>query len=169
MEEKYLWDTLINENWNRVFHVQSEIAQGVAAEINAAVSPEEKKIIEMVPTSDLKAYDYYLIGNNFVQRGLSEANNRYAIQMYKKAIEIDSSYALAWVGLAARSRASFWFGYDISKENLSLTKKYLDRAISLLPNLKEVRIEQARYYYHCEHDYQKSLILLEKLKAEYQT
>jgi tetratricopeptide (TPR) repeat protein len=124
-------------------------------------------IIEAKPTSDLTAYDYYLRGKDYQNRSTKEADIRYAIGMYEKAVEIDSNFVLAWVGLATCSRLLYWYSMDISKENLSSTKKYLDKALSLSSKLKEVRIEEAWYYYQCKLDYSRALEIGEKLKTEY--
>ena len=49
------------ENYDRevadVFTAQREIAESVASELNAALSPGEKNALEQQPTKDLEAYD----------------------------------------------------------------------------------------------------------------
>ena len=87
--------------------------------------------------------------------------------MYTKAVEIDPEFTLAWVGMAACSRFLYWFCYDLSEENLATAKSYLDKAKALSPGSKEVRFEEAWYYYHCLRDYHRALELLEKLRDDY--
>jgi TolB-like protein len=166
-KEGHVWANEYNEKWQNIFSVQSEVARSIAEEIKGAVSPEEKLIFESAPTSDLQAYDYYLRGNDYSKRSYEEVDQRYAIQMYEKAVEIDPDFALAWVGLAASTRDLYWHTHYKSEENISMIKKYLDKALSISPELKEVRLEEARYYYHCKLDYVKSIELLEKLKTEF--
>jgi len=168
MEERSnVWNHEIGENLKNTFSVQSKVALDVAEKIEVAVSPGEKKIIELVPTTDLSAYDFYLRGNEYYFRSYGEADIQDAIGEYWRAINIDSSYALAWVRLAGCYRFLFWLGHDRSEQNVSLSKTYLDKALSISPNLKEVRIENAIYYYHCKPDYKKSLKLLGKLISDY--
>lgn len=166
-QESHIWANKYEEKWKDIFSVSSEVAQAIASEIKVAVSPQEKKIIESPPTSDLKAYDYYRRGRDYVNRSSMEKDIRFAIRMYEKAIEIDPDYALALAGLAGSSRDLFWQYYDRSEANLSKVKQYLDKALALSPGLKEVRIVEASYYYQCKQDYHKSLELLERLKTEY--
>jgi len=156
-----------DRDWEDIFAVQSEIAQTIAQEVAIAITPEVMKRIEIIPTTDLTAYDYYLQGNDFQQRSTYEADYRIAIQMYEKAVEIDSTFVLAWIGLAASSRQIYWYYYDRSEEQLARIKNYLDHAIKLSPNLKEVKIEEGSYYYHCNLNYPKALQILEPLLLEY--
>ncbi|MFC2123808.1 tetratricopeptide repeat protein [Bacteroidota bacterium] len=87
--------------------------------------------------------------------------------MYEKAVSTDSSFVLAWVGLASSHRRIYWYYYDRSEEQLKRTKEYLDHAISLSPNLKEVQLEEGIYYYNSKLDYPKALQILEPLKSKY--
>jgi len=40
------------------------VAQAIAAELKVAINPEEKQLIEKVPTTNLTAYDYYQRGRD---------------------------------------------------------------------------------------------------------
>ena len=151
----------------KVFKVQSDIAKIIASELNVSITPDEKQDIESFPTSNLTAYDYYLKGEEYRLRNFKEQDLRFAIQMYEKAIENDPNFALAWVGLAAVSRMYYFFYYDRSDEQLLKTKQYVDKAVSLSPQSKEVMLEEGRYYYMCRDDYPKALQIFEKLKIEY--
>ncbi|MCK5277618.1 MAG: hypothetical protein KAK04_03755, partial [Cyclobacteriaceae bacterium] len=128
----------------QVFKVQSDIAKIIASELNVSITPDEKQDIETDLTNDLTAYDYYLKGEDYTIRSFEEQDLRYAIQMHEKAIENDPNFALAWVGLAAASRLGYFFYHDRSEEQLIKTKQYLDKAVSLSPQSKEVMLEEGR-------------------------
>jgi len=166
-EESHIWSNEYNRNWNDILGVQSEVAKAVASELNAVITPEEEKIIEARPTVDLTAYDLYIRANEYENRSNNEEDYRYALQMYSKAAEIDPEFTLAWVGMAACSRFMYWFCFDLSEENLASAKRYLDKARELSPGSKEVRFEEAWYFYHCKRDYRRALELLEKLGEDY--
>jgi TolB-like protein/Tfp pilus assembly protein PilF len=169
-KESHLWGESYEQNISEVkdyFLIQSRIAESIAGELKTIITPEEKELIEKTPTTNLTAYDFYLRGKDYYNRSFSEEDQRYAIQMYEKAVAIDPNLSLAWVGLAASSRNLFSFSFDRSEKNLSMTKKYLDKALSLSPELKEVKLEEAGYYDQCKRDYLKSLQILETLKTEY--
>jgi TolB-like protein/thioredoxin-like negative regulator of GroEL len=166
-KESHIWSAEYNRDWQDILAVQSEVAKAVASELNAVITPEEKEIIEARPTVDLTAYDLYIRANEYENRSYLEEDFRYALQMYGKAVEIDPDFTLAWIGMAACSRYLYWFKYDLSKENLASAKRYLDKAKALSPGSKEVRFEEARYYYHCMRDYQNAIELFEKLGNDY--
>jgi adenylate cyclase len=168
LDDSHLWSEQYDRDLEDIFSVMSDISKQVASEIQVIIAPEVKKIIETEPTRDLTAYDFYLRGREYFFREISnEENLRYAIQLHEKAIQIDSNFVLAWVELATCSRLIYWFYYDRSKDQLLKVEKYLNKARSLSPDLKEVRLEEAFYFVHCKYDYDKSINILEKLISEY--
>ena len=46
--------------------IQSQIAQTIASELKATITPEEKQLIEKIPTTNLTAYDFYQRGRDRV-------------------------------------------------------------------------------------------------------
>jgi len=87
--------------------------------------------------------------------------------MFGLSVKIDPKFTLAWLGLASKKRGMYWYNYDRTEKNLVQTKKALDSAISLDPDLMEVEMENAMYHYHCKLDYQKALEILLKLKSSH--
>jgi TolB-like protein len=84
-----------------LFEIQGDVAKRVAASLAAQLSPEERHRIESQPTDNLAAYELYLLGRyHFGTRYTSgEAVDR-AAEFYRRAIEADSGFALAYSGLA---------------------------------------------------------------------
>jgi TolB-like protein len=82
-----------------LFDIQSDIAQQVAGNIGAVLTPREQDRIEVRPTEDLEAYDLYLLGRTrWLTRSVPAMYE--AIGFYEAAIELDSTYASAYAGLA---------------------------------------------------------------------
>ena len=81
-----------------IFAIQSDIAQQIAAALKAKLTPAEKERIEKKPTKDIRAYEYYVKGREYYSRYKKEDNEQ-AIELFKKAIELDPDYALAHAGL----------------------------------------------------------------------
>jgi len=90
-----------------IFSLQSQIAQSIAAELEAVITPEEKQLIEKTPTSSLAAYEDYILGMNYAGR-YTKGDWDLALQYFEKAKEIDPNYALAYVGIS-----SVWIGREI--------------------------------------------------------
>ena len=58
---------------------------------------EEKTAVDKRPTDNLEAYDMYLQGNYLRNQGGKENLDK-SIEFYKRALEIDPNYALAYSG-----------------------------------------------------------------------
>lgn len=178
-KDDHIWHETYNEDISDIvvyFETQSNIAKTIAKEIGVNIGEEEGEQIDAIPTSSPLAYDYYLMGKDlrYARKGI-----RLAIQMFEKAVELDSSFALAWAGLAQSNRrlysGSVMWSYRGSKnayfeqmEQLkNKTRHYLDKAIHLAPELKEVRLVESSYYAQCERNPIKALQVLEKITKDY--
>ncbi|MCK5371464.1 MAG: hypothetical protein KAQ62_23040, partial [Cyclobacteriaceae bacterium] len=149
------------------FKIIAEIAKKVAKEIEVNITPEEEQAIETDPTNDLTAYDYYLRGNDYYHRSYHEEDLRAAYKFYEDAINIDSNFVLGWAGLVSASIRIYFHRHDRSEEQLLRIKEYLDHALLLAPESKEVRLEKGTYYYYCKLDFQKALQIYMDIKTEY--
>ena len=141
-----IWAETYRSGINNVFSVQSEVAQAIAGQLKAIISPEEMKVIEAKPTNNDEAYDLYLRGKEFFNRG-GKSNLNMAINFYERAIDLDSEFALAyaWLGMAYFQQ-SFWDDYF--KENFGDTMKYFaNKALSLSPDLSDGYWLLAEYYW----------------------
>jgi TolB-like protein/AraC-like DNA-binding protein len=87
-----------------IYITQSEIAQSIASELKATVTPEEKRIIEKIPTSNLTAYNLYQRANSELYRLPYPYYNKEIIKkaeiLFLEALKCDSNYAQAYVGLS---------------------------------------------------------------------
>src|SRR4029077_11633663 len=76
--------------------IQSEIAKAIADQLQAKLSPNEKKAIEQPPTTDLAAFDLYSRAKTLVlTAGLSatgEPDRRKAIDLLDEAVKRDPSF-----------------------------------------------------------------------------
>src|SRR5258707_8235115 len=57
--DTHVWAEEYDRDLNDIFAIQSEIAQKVAEQLHAKVSPAEKSAIEQAPTADIAAFDFY--------------------------------------------------------------------------------------------------------------
>jgi tetratricopeptide (TPR) repeat protein len=84
--------------------------------------PAEKAGIEKRPTENLTAYDYYFKGREYYYR-YNEQDNETAIGLFKKAIDLDTNYALALAGLAD----AYAQRYGLTRVNL----QWIDSSIAI--------------------------------------
>jgi TolB-like protein/Tfp pilus assembly protein PilF len=100
-KDEHLWA----ENYDRplsvesLFSVQSDIAQQVASELRAVLTPEELRQVERRSTENLHAYEHFLRGRHLAHK-YTQAGWTAGIEHFQKAMELDPEFAQAYVGLA---------------------------------------------------------------------
>lgn len=96
----HLW----SETWDRapddVLAVQEEIARAIARALRLRLNIDAPLVAQH--SSDREAYHLYLKGQYALNQRIP-GSTRQAIEYYQQAIARDSTYALAWVGLAHAS------------------------------------------------------------------
>jgi adenylate cyclase len=63
------------------------------------LTAEERGALQKAPTTDVQAYDYYLRGRK-LRYHFNRRDIEFAIQLFSRAVELDSAYVLAHAGLA---------------------------------------------------------------------
>ena len=99
--DKHLWSDHYDRDLTDIFAIQTEIAKNVAQVLRVTITSREQTIIESVPTLDLTAYDFYLKGVDYLKKGQRFEDFQSAIDMFERAVDRDSNFTLAWVGLAS--------------------------------------------------------------------
>jgi len=130
-----LWSNTYEKKLESVFAIQSDVAEKIANALQVELSPEEKEQLAKKPTENLTAYDYYLRGREYYVRYRKQDNER-AIELFKKALEFDPDFALAYSGLGdsyAQRTGRFGFPPTWLDEAIEVSEK----AISLRPDLSE--------------------------------
>ena len=133
--DEHIWAETYDRELKDIFDIQSDVAQSIASALKAKLSAEEKERIEKNPTENLTAYDYYLKGREYSLL-YRKQDNEIAIQFFKKALELDPDYALAYAGLGSAyvERAStFGFAFAWWDSAIDVSQK----AISVEPDCAE--------------------------------
>jgi serine/threonine protein kinase/TolB-like protein/tetratricopeptide (TPR) repeat protein len=130
-----LWSEEYDREMKDVFAIQDEISRKIVDSLKVKLTPTEEHAIERVPTSNPKAYEFYLRGRRHFYRG-GGRGYRAGGDMFLKAIELDPKYPLAWCGAA--DVASFTYMYSEStQENLEKARSASQKALELAPDLAE--------------------------------
>jgi TolB-like protein/Tfp pilus assembly protein PilF len=95
----HLWAEIYDRKLTDIFVVESDIAKAIADALQAKLSGAETTAIAKKPTENPEAYELYLKGRLIWNRR-TEADLRKAAEYFQQAIDKDSSYALAYAGLA---------------------------------------------------------------------
>jgi TolB-like protein/Tfp pilus assembly protein PilF len=151
--DEHLWAESYNRKLDDVFGVEGEVASAIADQLKAKLSGAEQKAVAEKPTENLAAYDSYL-------RGLSIEHDRYgynayaeAAAAYKRAVELDSNFALAWARLAVIQSFLFFNGIDVNTNSATNVKAAADKASALQPELAEAWVAQGAYRYRVQRDF----------------
>src|ERR1700731_4078671 len=102
--DTHLWAQTYDRDLADVFAIQSEIAKAIADQLQAKLSPNEKKAIEQPPTTDLAAFDLYtrakslLLTASFSVTGVPDTGK--AIELLDEAVKRDPSFFDAYCQLA---------------------------------------------------------------------
>jgi tetratricopeptide (TPR) repeat protein len=157
LRTRCLWADSFDREYKDILALHSEVARAIAREVKAALSPEEAATLARTATVNPEAYDYYLRGIEYANRGEKEQDLRIAIQMYEKAIELDPGFAQAYAGLSGVHSAMWWNRYDRTVHRVSLAQTAAERAFQLQRDLPEAHIAFGFFYYWCRLDLDRAL------------
>ena len=135
------------------FSIQSQVAQEIAAQLEAAITPQEKQLIEKTHTLNLEAYDAYLKGEFY--RKLETKNDlETALRYYKIALEKDPDYALVYCGISYIYFEYVEMGYLSPYEGLPKEYAAIMTAQKLDNTLAEVHLGIGIYKVYSEWDWE---------------
>jgi TolB-like protein/AraC-like DNA-binding protein len=152
-KDRHIWAESYEEEVKEtidIFKIQSQIAQAIAAELKATITPEEKQILEKTPTASLTAYDFYLRGAEELRNYTPDLSNKQALkraeEKYEKALKYDSTFARAYIGLADVFYYKHRYESYFSKNYLDSMLILADRALFYDDHLAEGYYKRALYY-----------------------
>jgi TolB-like protein/Flp pilus assembly protein TadD len=159
--DAHIWAESFDREYKDILALQSDVARGIAQQVNAALSPEEVASFANRGTVKPEAYDYFLRGIERMPSG-EEVDLRIAIQMYEKAIELDPDFAQAYAGLSSVHSGMWWCGFDRTQQRVSLAKAAAEKARQLQPDLPGTHQALGLYYYWCLMDLDRAQTELEE-------
>src|SRR5215471_1068543 len=164
--DAHLWAQTYDRDLADVFAIQSEIAKAIADQLQAKLSPTEKKAIEQPPTTNLAAFDLYSRAKSLLLTAGFSANSdpdvRKAIELLDEAVKRDPSFFDAYCQLARAHEFLFAVsGHDHTPARLALAEAAVQAATRLRPDAGETHLARAGYLYHGPRDYAGALAELE--------
>lgn len=112
----HLWSNTYDREIKDIFVIQDDIARQVVGALEIVLSSESSAILDRVPTSSVRAYEYYLQGRDHLRGEHSESHLQSARSMFGRAIDLDRTFAEAHAGLCdtylalyRRSRSTEFF------------------------------------------------------------
>lgn len=143
----HVWADRYDRDLTDIFAIQDEISKAIVEALKVKLLPDEKKAIEDRGTTNVDAYNLYLMARNHWITGNHGDRNRerQVIRVCQRAVEIDPTYARAWALLSiAQTNLSYGFG-EPGDDGMVAAKK----ALALDPGIAEAHCVLARD--HSEH------------------
>src|SRR5437667_12364779 len=159
--DTHVWVEQYDRDLNDVFAIQSEIAQKVANQLHAKITPAEKVAIERKPTGDLVAFDLYSRANDILLGKTFEPDYGQAIDLLNRAVARDPSFLDAYCQLAFAHDQLYFDGIDHTPAQLAMAKDAIDSSFRLKPDSGEAHFAQAVHLYRGYGDYDGALAELE--------
>jgi adenylate cyclase len=119
-----------------IIQVQERLAQSIAKELRITVTKEQQAAIASKTQVNSKAYEFSLRGLDYLRRN-TKRDNDFAMQMFQKAIQLDTNFALGFAELAYAEWLHYsWYG-EGGRELLDQSLKHAQKAQQLNPQLGE--------------------------------
>jgi serine/threonine-protein kinase len=90
------------------FAVEDQVVQSVLRSLDLELGSKERRALQARGTTEPAAYDYYLRGRGYLMEYQKAENVDSAIEVFKRALEHDPNYTLAYAGLGE----SYWHKYQ---------------------------------------------------------
>jgi serine/threonine protein kinase/Flp pilus assembly protein TadD len=151
--DSHLWADTYDRKMTDILGVESEIAKGIAAALQAKLTGREEQALAVKPTNNPEAYDAYLRGLAFEARS-APAPSSEAVGFYERAAQLDPNFAIAWARLS-RAHSFLYFDGDetTTAARREAAKRALESAQKLAPNSPETLLALGYYQYWVPRDY----------------
>jgi serine/threonine-protein kinase len=165
MSDAHLWAQTYDRDLADVFAIQTEIAEAIAAQLQAKLSPREKAAIKQPPTNDITAFDLYTRAKNLFLTAYGSSTGSadllHAADLLNEAVARDRSFFDAYCQLAFTNYGLYSTGFDHTPARLAQADAALQAVARLRPDAGETHLARARHFYFGYLDYGGALAELE--------
>lgn len=140
----HVWSEVYEREQNDVFAIQDDIAENVVSALQLVISNQSQNMLSRKSTEDIDAFEAYLRGKSFLRMPASGETLASAEANFRKAIELDASYADAHAGLCDTYRERFQVTKDMTA--FEGAEAACNRALALSPNEPPVLISLGQLY-----------------------
>jgi len=132
-----IWSERYDRDYRDLFRLQDDITSEVIRALRVKLVPGESLSAQSDhPTSgNLDAYNVWLQGNFYSARD-TEADLRHAIDLFRKATQLDPHYAVAWssLSIATTALAAEFLGGAALRQAYADGRGAADKALALAPD-----------------------------------
>ncbi|MCO4812922.1 MAG: tetratricopeptide repeat protein [Gammaproteobacteria bacterium] len=130
--DRHLWSENFDRELVDIFAIQDEIANAIVEALTGKLGVGAERTISVeAATENVDAYEMYLTARELFLR---RAELPESIRLFRRAIELDPSFARAWEGLAAvEAVGNDWIPDGI--DHYPLAREAAEKALALNPDL----------------------------------
>jgi TolB-like protein/Tfp pilus assembly protein PilF len=159
--DSHIWAETYDRTAADLFAIQSELAQSIATQLKAKLSPQQKAEIEERPTQDLDAFEFYLQAKAIIDSYVNATDVRaallQALKSLDEAIKRDPNFVSAYCYVARANDLLYFFDLDPTPERITLAEDAVNKALRLRPDLAEAHFARADFVFRCRRDYDRAL------------
>jgi serine/threonine protein kinase/tetratricopeptide (TPR) repeat protein len=131
-----LWGKSYQRPFQDIFAIQEEIAREISDNLRLKLTGREKKRLAKRSSENREAYQLYLKGRFFWNKR-TEESIRKGIEYFRRAVEVDPTYALAYAGLSESYMPLGYWGYLRPGDAFPTVKAWAQKALELDDKLAE--------------------------------
>jgi TolB-like protein len=156
VNDEHIWSEVYDRDLTDVFAIQTDLAQKIAKELQAKLSPTEQALMTRKPTENGEAYLAFVQAHNLHMELEEFPKLKQAQQLYERALQLDPDFALA---SARFSQLQSWIyhTYEPTPEHRQKSRALAERALQLQPDLPEAHLALGFSFYYLERDYARAL------------
>jgi adenylate cyclase len=153
----HVWADRYDRELTDIFEIQDEISKAIVDALKVKLLPAEKKAIEQRGTTNVDAYNYYLMARDQWATGNHGDMHREerVIRLCERAVEIDPNYANAWA-LLAIAQSSLHHGFGRPGDDGAAAA---EKALSIDPTIAEAHCPIIRRHIE-RHEYAEAEAML---------
>lgn len=154
--DEHIWSEVYDRDLTDVFAIQTDLAQKIAKELQAKLSPSEKAQMTRKPTENGEAYLAFVQAHTLHRQLDDHEKLLQAEQLYERALHLDPNFALA---AAQLSRLESWIyrSSDPTPARRDKARSLAERALALQADSPEAHLALGFAYYYGDRDYGNAL------------
>jgi serine/threonine protein kinase/cytochrome c-type biogenesis protein CcmH/NrfG len=125
-----LWSETYDRKMESVFAIQDDISKAITEALKIQLTESDAAQLREIPTENIGVYEDYLKGKSLFYT-YDKSNNEQAITLFKKALDLDPSFSLAYAGLSLCYTQYINSGWDYDEKWLLLGEDAAKKAIEL--------------------------------------
>jgi tetratricopeptide (TPR) repeat protein len=114
VQDELLWAAEFDSEFSveDLMSIHRKIAEQVVSQVEAILTPADQARIGSVPTANTEAYEEYLRGRFHLNARTAQDLDT-AVGHFQRALELDSTFAMAWAGLADCYTLTTYYAGDV--------------------------------------------------------